>query len=133
MCWPMSVWVRFSTSFRIYQSVKINWYYNERHHGKGPMDGVGGTIQNIVYHDVMSNKCVINNAKAFAQYANGLVNGISSIYLSESELLVKSEQVSMALKIPENFTIHKLSREFDERVCFIKFFSLASDKKSFFT
>ena len=81
----------------------------------------------------MSSKCVINNAKVFAQYANRLVNGISSIYMSESELLVESEQVSMALKIPGTFTIHKLSREFDEDVCFIKFFYPASDKKPFFT
>ena len=26
----------------------IQWYYNERHHGKGPMDGVGGTVKNTV-------------------------------------------------------------------------------------
>ena len=81
----------------------------------------------------MSSKGVMNNAKVVAQYANRLVNGISSIYMSESELLVESEQVSMALKIPGTFTIHKLSREFDEDVCFIKFFYPASDKKSFFT
>ena len=23
----------------------VTWCYNERHHGKGPMDGVGGTIK----------------------------------------------------------------------------------------
>ena len=25
------------------KSVNLTWYYNERHHGKGTIDGVGGT------------------------------------------------------------------------------------------
>ena len=25
----------------------IQWYYNERHHGKGPMDSVGRTVINM--------------------------------------------------------------------------------------
>ena len=27
----------------------LTWSYNERHHGKGPMDGVGGTVKNVVF------------------------------------------------------------------------------------
>ena len=25
---------------------KLIWHYSERHHGKGPMGGIGGTIKN---------------------------------------------------------------------------------------
>ena len=28
------------------KTVNLGWYYNEQHHGKGPMDGVGGAIKN---------------------------------------------------------------------------------------
>ena len=29
----------------------IQWYYNERrHHGKGPMDGAGGTAKNMIFN-----------------------------------------------------------------------------------
>ena len=56
--------------------VEVNWYYNERHHGKGPIDDTGGTIKN---KDVMSNKCLIKNAKDFAEYANKTINGTTSI------------------------------------------------------
>ena len=45
------------------------------------MDGIGGTIKNKVYHDVISNKCLSKNAKDFAEYANKTINGISSIYM----------------------------------------------------
>ena len=59
--------------------MKINWYYNEKHRGKNPMDSAGGPIKNRVSRDVMPYMCVIDNTKAFAQYANGVVNAISSI------------------------------------------------------
>ena len=45
------------------------------------MDGIGGTIKNKVYRDVISNKCLSKNAKDFAEYANKTINGISSIYM----------------------------------------------------
>ena len=28
----------------------IQWYYNEHHHGKGPRNGVGGTVKNMIFH-----------------------------------------------------------------------------------
>ena len=47
------------------RSVKLCWYYKERHHGKGPVDGVGGSIKNLVYRDIMLNKCMIRMPKNF--------------------------------------------------------------------
>ena len=41
-------------------SYDVTWYYNERHHGKGPMDGLGVTIKNLVFRHVKSGKVVIN-------------------------------------------------------------------------
>lgn len=35
-------------------------YYNERHHGKGPMDGIGGCIKNKVYRAVLSEISRLN-------------------------------------------------------------------------
>ena len=48
-------------------SINLSWFYNERHHGKSPMDGVGGTMKNAVYRDVKSGKVTINSAKEFAE------------------------------------------------------------------
>ena len=77
----------FALVSEIDSKVEVNWYYNERHHGKGPIDGIGGPIKNKVYRDVMSNKCLIKNAKDFAEYANKTINGIISIYMPINELL----------------------------------------------
>ena len=30
----------------------VKWNYNEAHHGKGPLDGIGGTIKNQVFREV---------------------------------------------------------------------------------
>ena len=32
----------------------IDWDYNEAHHGKRPIDGIGGTIKIIVFRQVKS-------------------------------------------------------------------------------
>lgn len=42
----------------------MQWHFNEAHHGKGPMDGIGGTIKNVVYRNVKSGKILVNSAKA---------------------------------------------------------------------
>ena len=31
------------------QNTALQWNYNKAHHGKGPMDGVGGTIKLVAY------------------------------------------------------------------------------------
>ena len=31
------------------RNITLQWNYNEAHHGKGPMDGFGGTIKWVVY------------------------------------------------------------------------------------
>ena len=45
------------------KTVQLEWYYNKAHHGKGPMDDVGGTIKGVVFGLVKSNKIVINTAE----------------------------------------------------------------------
>ena len=105
------------------KTVNLRWYYNERHHGKGPMDGVGGTIKNRVYRDVMSNKCLIKSAEEFSNHANKVVNGITSLYLPESDLLAEPDNIEEAPKIPETLSVHMLGRNFNEdSVCLFEFF-----------
>ena len=69
------------------------------------MDGVGATIKNGVYRDVMSNKCVIN--------LNKVVNGITSLYLPEPDLLMEPDDTEEAQKIPE--TLPNYSERFQGR------------------
>ena len=90
--------------------MEVNWYFIKRHHGKGPIDGMGGTIKNKVYRDVMSNKCLIKNAKDFLEYANKSINDITSIYMPINELLTEPDNIEKAPKIPETLSFHKVTR-----------------------
>lgn len=61
---PLFIWsdgcaAQFRSRFVFYliarmdEMYQVEWCYNERHHGKGPMDEIGGTIKNKVFE--MSN------------------------------------------------------------------------------
>lgn len=49
-----------------YPELEIEWNYNEAHHEKGPMDGVGGTIKNCVFREVKSGRLTIESPEEFA-------------------------------------------------------------------
>ena len=62
----------------------------------------------------MSYKCLIKNAKKFAEYANKTINGITSIYMIIYELLAGPDNIENAAKTPETYSIHKVTRSFNE-------------------
>ena len=64
-------------------------------------------MKNKVYRDVMSNKCMIKNAKDFAEYANKTISGITSIYMPMYELLTEPGNVETRLKFPKFFRFIK--------------------------
>ena len=98
------------------------------------MDGIGGTVKNLVFRDVKSQKCIINGPKEFADYAEKRVNGIHSLYLPVSDVMVEPEDISNAPKIPETLKIHKVERCFDaNKACYLKFSYLSNDDKPYFT
>ena len=110
----------------------MTWCYNERHYGKGPMGGIGGTIKNKVFRDVKSGKTQIIDAESFAKYGDNTINGIKSLYLPECDVFEEPDDIEDAPKIAGTLEVHKIVREFnDDNVCKLKFFKLATDEKSF--
>ena len=78
---------------------KVEWCYNERHHDKGPIDGIRGTIKNKVFHDVNSGKVHIEDAKSSAEYAGLTIDNIKSLYLLVNVVLEKPDDNDPAPKI----------------------------------
>ena len=70
----------------IQNHIDIVWHYFEAHHGKCPMDGIGGTIKNMVFNKVLCGSTVINTPKEFAEFAN-TVRAISCLYFPNEDLL----------------------------------------------
>ena len=83
----------------IQKDVDIVWHYFEAHHDKGSMDGIGGTIKNMVFKKVLSGSTVINTPKEFAEFTN-TVSTISCLYLPNEDLLQEPDYVKDCTPIP---------------------------------
>jgi len=115
------------------KGINLEWHYNEAHHGKGPMDGVGGTIKRVIYGLVKSRKIVINSAEEFAAEASKAVPSITSVYLSQDDEIIEPSYVKNAPAIKGTLDIHCVKRGYNqENVCFLEFFRLSDDGEPFF-
>ena len=111
-------------------------YYNERHHDKGPMDGVGGCVKNVVFRHVRSGKIVIESARAFAENADKFVKGITVLYLSSDEVLNEHEDVSDTPYVDAMSTlqVHMVkSGKTKAGFSYLHFVKIASDRQPFYT
>ena len=84
------------------------WFYNEGHHGKVPMDDVGGTIKNVIFRKVKSGQIVVHTPKEFSDAAMKFVPSIVTVYLPKSDEIVEPECINQAQPIPETLPIHKM-------------------------
>lgn len=48
----------------------MKWCYNERHHGKGSIDGIRRAIKTKGFTDAMSGKIQVAGAKSLVIYAD---------------------------------------------------------------
>ena len=79
----------------IQKDINFGWHYFEVNCGKGVMDGIQGTIKNMVFKKVLSGSTVTNTPKELAEFANK-VSIISSSYLPHSNyLLQEPDQVGV--------------------------------------
>ena len=96
------------------------------------MDGIGGTIKNLVFRDVKSEKVNIENAEHFATYVNRILNGITSVYMPLDDVLNEPDDTGNAPKIVGTLEIHKIVRSFNEDgICKLQFFQTAVDEAPF--
>ena len=73
----------------------------EAHHGKGPMDGVDGTIKNVVFREVKSGRLSI--PKEFAGVAQKLFPSIGSLYLPVSEMMEEPTEIETLQLFPKPY------------------------------
>ena len=91
----------------IHSEIGLEWHYNEAHHGKGPMDGIGGTVKNIVFCKVLSGQVAIDSPKEFARYANQICQ-VDSLYLPTAQIPDEPEDVQYSSSIPDTLKTHRV-------------------------
>ena len=72
---------------------KVSWFYNERHHGKYPMDGVGGTLKNVVFRKFKSSQTVVQTPEEFTKVAGKYVPSITTEYLSKEAEITEPKEI----------------------------------------
>ena len=76
--------------------------------GKGPVDGVGGTVKTVVYRKVQSGHTVISSAKGFTEYANLVVKKIQILFVPDAEMDVVEPQETP--KVPGTLQIQHINQ-----------------------
>ena len=64
---------------RFFEGIKLSWFYNEKSHRKGLMDGVGGTVKNVVFRKVKSGFLIIDSPFEFYQAVKNYVPAIKCV------------------------------------------------------
>ena len=115
---------RFLFNFLVFfqKDLSLEWHYNEVHHRKGSMNGIGGTIKNLVYRKVLSRDVVISTPKKFAKFANEISN-VDCLFLLKEQLLKEPEEVAKAAPIQTTLMSHKV-KQVKERNSFVNKFLL---------
>ena len=108
------------------------WFYNEGHHGKVPMDDVGGTIKNVIFRKVKSGQIGVHTPKEFSDAVMKFVPSIITVYFPKSDEIVEPERIHQAQSIPETLPIHKFVRQINDRGdCSVEFFKTVVDQEAF--
>ena len=100
----------FSLLTHLHPSKDIEWNYNEAHHGKGPMDGIGGTIKNKVFQEVKSGRIVVTSPEDFARHAGKLVESVTTLYLPSKDIMPEPASIETAPYIKGTLEVHRVVR-----------------------
>lgn len=99
---------------RQYHLASISWNYFASAHGKGAIDGVGGTLKRVVTNKVRSRALLVRNAREFAEATLETAVNVKHI----SEATIKSNykkiqhEIENAVEMPDITSFHQII--FDE-------------------
>ena len=96
------------------------------------MDGVSGTVKNIIFRKVQSDFVTIIAPLEFHQAVLKFVPWIHTVYLADADVLSEPENIEQK-NIPETLTVHHIERFQMKGVYALKFFHLAEDEQPFYT
>lgn len=85
-------------------NINLTWSFFATSHGKGAVDGIGGTIKRCVWNGIKSRRIQIASAEEFARYASLVAKNIHVTYIEKAVVQktrsIMEQQWSSAKKIP---------------------------------
>lgn len=90
--------------------VQIKWHFFATSHGKGVVDGIGGSVKRSVWRSVKAGKSAVASAKQFASVAEDRNPNVKIIFIDKSEVGKAKETLEClwrnALPIPNCQSVH---------------------------
>ena len=59
-----------------------------------PMEGIRGTVKNVVFRQVKSDRVIINSAEEFSVAAKNFVASIATLFQKEKDLLYEPDDIN---------------------------------------
>ncbi|ELU17965.1 hypothetical protein CAPTEDRAFT_215629, partial [Capitella teleta] len=93
-------------------SIKLEWNFFATSHGKGAVDGIGGTVKRSVWRYVKAGQASVQNAKEYAAIASQRNPGITIKFVSEDAIMKKSEELTKhwegVFHVPGTHNLHSV-------------------------
>jgi len=94
------------------KTVHIQWNFFATSHGKGVVDGIGGTVKRLVWNAVMTRKSpvIVDDAQSFFEVANSLQSSVTVSLLKQKEMNDISDSLRLEKCFSEALPIPGISR-----------------------
>ena len=79
------------------------------------MDGVGGTLKNVIFRKAKSGLTVVQTPEDFTKVAGKFVPSITTEYLPKEAEITEPKDIDNAPLIQDTLQIHKLERYINQR------------------
>ena len=81
---------------KLRKSVDLTWHYFATSHGKGAVDGIGGTVKRDVWNAFSTRKvAAVGDAESFAKVATRLCKGVKVTFVSSKEIDAHAKSIDL--------------------------------------
>ena len=77
------------------QGIKILWNFFATSHGKGPVDGIGGSVKRHVWTAVKTRKVIVNNAASFVLACNAPESTVEVFEMSAADIAQRNATLNL--------------------------------------
>lgn len=92
------------------KGIRIHWHFFATSHGKGAVDGIGGTVKRTVFSGVKSRRYHITNAEEYASCAKELLKSTTILHVSSAEINDMKPELDKlwgaAITVPGTHNVH---------------------------
>ena len=112
------------------RKISIEWHFFESNHGKGSVDGIGGTIKHAVFRKVLAKQVVITSPQEFAKFADTILPTITVRYMSDEDLVLHFHEECRAnsVYVYGTLQVHCVRRNITGNQCQLNFYKTSTSE-----